>query len=548
MEIGPALSDVLRATTIDELQAASAQDAIVVGAGAAGGLAALLLAEAGLRVLVLEAGWRHSPRGRMRQALATVTRKLADPGTLRLLPPAAVPFGKIALRGLGWLRQPVQSRCSIWGRMPELFVDDRDLPYATSKNQPFVWIRARTLGGRVGLQGQGRQYYRLSSSDLSRSDGRSSLWPFAPDELDPWYSMVERRLQVAGARDGVPWQPDSELARELEPTDNQSALMAAISKRWPHSRAILTRFAPPLDALEGAALTGRMRCREGAVVKQIDVDQSGKVRGVVWFDEQSGAEVRASAPLVFLCASALESTRILMLSRSSRSPHGLGAASGALGRYLMDHILVTGWGGGPPLKPGPALEDGRAIYLPRFDSRNEPRPRSEQGFGVQLYQFPGGNGHSHFTAVSFGEMLPREESRISLHPTRRDIWGIPILSIDCRHSQSDLKCGQEQVQAIREIAEVAGIKLNQINPRPAAPGSAIHECGTARMGSDPATSVLDPNNGCWEAKGLYVTDAACFPSQGTQNPTLTILALTARACDHAINAVKRVTKETANWG
>jgi choline dehydrogenase-like flavoprotein len=537
MQIGPALSDVLRTTTVDESQAAGAQDAIVVGAGAAGGLAALLLAEAGVRVLLLEAGWRGSPRGRIRHTLALVTRKLADPETLRLLPPAAVPFGKIALRGLGWLRQPVQSRCSIWGRMPESFVDDRDLPYATPANQPFVWIRARTLGGRVGLQGQGRQYYRLSSLDLSPSDGLSSPWPFAPNELDSWYSMVEQRLNVAGARDGVPWQPDSDLSRELEPTDNQGALMAAISARWPHSRPMLTRFAPPLDTLESAALTGRLRCREGAVVKQIDVDQSGRVRGVVWFDEQGGAEVRACAPLVFLCASALESTRILMLSRSSRSPSGLGAESGALGRYLMDHILVTGWGGGPPLKPGPALEDGRAIYLPRFDSRNEVEPRSGRGFGIQLYQFQGGHGRSHFTAVSFGEMLPRAESRVTLHPQRRDIWGIPILCIDCRHSDADLKCGQEQVQAIREIAEVAGIKLNRINPRPAAPGSAIHECGTARMGSNPAASVLDPNNQCWDAKGLYVTDAACFPSQGTQNPTLTILALTARACDHAINAI-----------
>jgi choline dehydrogenase-like flavoprotein len=305
---------------------------------------------------------------------------------------------------------------------------------------------------------------------------------------------------------------------------------------------MITRFAPPLDALESAALTGNLRCREGAVVKRINVDDSGRVRGVVWFDEQNGSEVSARAPLVFLCASALESTRILMLSRSSRSPQGLGAQSGALGRYLMDHILVTGWGAGPPLKHGPALEDGRAVYLPRFDSRNETKPRSKRGFGVQLYQFSGGHNRSHFTAVSFGEMLPRAESRVTLHPTRRDIWGVPILSIDCRHSQADTNCGQEQAQAIREVAEVTGIKLNSINPRPAPPGSAIHECGTARMGSDPASSVLDPNNQCWDAKGLYVTDAACFPSQGTQNPTLTILALTARACAHAVNASREQRK------
>ena len=192
-----------------------------------------------------------------------MTRRLADPATLRLLPPAAVPFGKIALRGLGWVRQPVQSRCSIWGRAPELFVDDRDFPYVTPPNQPFVWIRARTLGGRVGLPGHGRQYYRLSSSDLWPCDGLSAPWPLEPGELDPWYSTIERRLKLAGARDGVPWQPDSHLSQELEPTLNQFALMKAISARWPHSRPMLTRFAPPLDALESAALTGRLRCREG---------------------------------------------------------------------------------------------------------------------------------------------------------------------------------------------------------------------------------------------------------------------------------------------
>jgi choline dehydrogenase-like flavoprotein len=361
--------------------------------------------------------------------------------------------------------------------------------------------------------------------------------------LDPWYSLVEQRLKLNGARDGVPWQPDSDLSNEIEPTLNELALMRAIATRWPGARPMHTRFAPPLDALEEAALTGRLRCREGAIVKQIDVDQGDRVRGVTYIDQQSGTEVRARAPLVFLCASSLESTRILLLSRSSKSPEGLGSESGALGRNLMDHVVITGWGGGPPLTPGPALDDGRAIYLPRFDARDDLRPSPGRGFGVQLYQFAGGHGRSHFTAVSFGEMLPRPENCVTLHPTRRDIWGIPILNIDCRYGPEELALAREQAAAIRDIAAAAGVKLNRINERPAPPGSAIHECGTARMGSDPATSVVDSNNQCWQARGLYVTDGSCFPSQGSQNPTLTILALTARACHHAVNGAARTRKE-----
>jgi choline dehydrogenase-like flavoprotein len=300
---------------------------------------------------------------------------------------------------------------------------------------------------------------------------------------------------------------------------------------------MMSRFAEPLDALESAALTGRLRCRQGAIVRQIDVARSGRVCGVTCIDVESRDEVRVSAPLVFLCASALESTRILMLSRPPHCPEGLGAGSGALGRYLMDHIVVSGWGKGPLPLPGPDLEPGRGIYLPRFDARDEPEQKG-RGFGVLVYQYPDGLGCSHFTAVSFGEMLPRVENRVALHPTQRDAWGIPALEIDCRYSRADLERANKQIAAIRELAGVAGIPLAYVNKRPPPPGSAIHECGTARMGTDPASSVLDSYNECWDARGLYVTDAAAFPSQGTQNPTLTIYALTARACDHAVNFTK----------
>jgi choline dehydrogenase-like flavoprotein len=151
-----------------------------------------------------------------------------------------------------------------------------------------------------------------------------------------------------------------------------------------------------------------------------------------------------------------------------------------------------------------------------------------------LYQTPARGQRSYFNAASFAEMLPQPENRVTLDPERRDAWGIPVLRIDCAHGDGELIRAREQIAALRELAKVVGVTLTEIDEAPGPPGIAIHECGTARMGSDPASSVLDPHNQCWEAQGLYVTDGACFPSQGSQNPTLTILALTARACDHAL--------------
>ena len=513
------------------MRATGACDAIVIGAGATGGLAARLLAEGGLRVLVLDAGQPRSPIGKL-------ARRLARAAALRLLGPAAPKvldhlLGSSLGRKVIAQRQPIQSRCYAWPLAPEEFVDDIDCPYDTPSDLPFVWLRSRQLGGRMVIPGHGRQYYRLGHDDFFPSDGLSPSWPLKPGELEPWYAFIERRLGLAGMCDNVPWLPDSELEHVLNLTPAEAELQRSIAARWPGSRPVLGRFAPPPDNLEAAARTGGLLIRRGAIVREIAVDRSGRVRGVVWIDQQNRTEERACAPLVFLCASALESTRLLLLSRSPRSPDGLGASSGALGRYLMDHVRLKAEGCGPPLPVEPFVE-GRCIYLPRFDAREMPAPGPTRGFGVQVYHRSESEKRSNFIAASFAEMLPRPENRVALDPTRRDAWGIPVLRITCSHGQGELIRAAEQVVALRELAEVAGVKLIQIDEAPVPPGSANHECGTARMGSDPSSSVLDPHNECWEARGLYLTDGACLPSQGTQNPTLTLLALTARACDHAL--------------
>jgi choline dehydrogenase-like flavoprotein len=522
--------DISRAQRLDERF-----DAIVVGAGAAGGLAALSLCEGGARVLLLDAGLPPSLcRTPFQTTLQFLIKNWADLRLLKFVPPRLVYKSRQALKLAGRLRQPVQSECYAWERLPEAFVDDIDCPYTTPKDKPFSWIRTWAVGGRLIVPGHGRQYYRLSREELNPSDRRAPAWPIDAGQLDPWYATVEKRIGLSGEMNGLSFLPDSELGTVLQRSPSEEAVVSAIRERWPKADAILGRYAPPFPSIDLAKAAGSLTLRTGAVCQKVALAKSGRVSGVVWYDRQNGREMRARSNCVFLCASTLESTRILLMS-AAESGQKFGGSSGVLGRYLMDHIVSKIESVGPASVGDPvSVEDGRCVYLPRFNNRNGTATGSDCRYGVQLYETAATPGKSYFTTVAFSEMVSNAQNSVSLSSTKRDAWGMPCLHIDCAHGERDREVMTQQFRALRDVAAVLKVDPSFNKESLAPPGLAIHECGTARMGEDPRHSVLDPNNQCWDAKGLYVTDGACFPSQGSHHPTLTIMALTARASHHAL--------------
>jgi len=532
VSLRPALEATIAKTELARVESPRGFDAIVVGAGASGGMAALQLTAAGLDVLVLDAGWRDGfLQAPLRTATAALVRNIADPRLQTILPPKLVDYGTRALKLMGRLHQPVQTRCFAWPLAPDSFVCDRDRPYRVEEGE-FHWFRTEQLGGKMIVPGHGRQYYRMGPRDLHPGDSLSPAWPLDPGELTRWYQDVEHLLGVTGEA-----EHDIPPERQVRPNASEQDAIIRIRRRWPTVRPMLSRSAAPLDSMGLAAAGERLWVRQGAIASQVLVDEGGVATGVRFVDRASRSVREARAPLVFLCASALESTRILM---ASEPPAGsIGARSGALGRHLMDHVILSGEGVGGAL-PGEPVENtpGRCVYLPRLDLRDGAVDGATQtrGHGAQLYRWSIGQGRSWFLCNSFAEMLPSPENRVTLDRERRDAFGLPTLRIRCQHSPAELARGEDQGRVLRELGEVFGVKFTRLLAGPATPGTAIHECGTARMGEDPANSVLDPFNQCWDAKGLYVTDGASFPSQGAQNPTLTILALTARACAHATGA------------
>lgn len=502
-------------------------DAIVVGAGASGGWAAKELTEAGLAVALLEAGPELS------QGSAAGLARAAGTG-----------------------HQPIQSRSYAFGeRTAHLFVDDGENPYSHPDDSPFNWIRGRQVGGRLHVWAG--MSLRMSDYELQAAarDGIGPSWPLSYADLAPYYERVERQLRVCGTAERLPQLPDGAFAEPPRLSRGERELKAAVERRWSTRRVTGARIAlAPVDAtLAAARRTGRLTLYPDSVATRVIVDgDADTARGVAFVECSTHREREIEGRVVVLCASTIESTRLLLNSATADHPRGLANASGVLGHYLMDHTFGVGVDGIAAQRLASAgRQSDHGCAIPAFRNVTEHDVGFARSYGVRLQVHPpvaGGWGRlrargrrspGRFWLRAFGEVLPRLENRVTVDRSKPDAWGIPTVRIECRYGDNERLMAADQAHCLREIAEAAGFDVERTHTEPAPPGSSAHELGTARMGRDPASSVLDPHNRAWDVRNLFVTDGACFPTSGWQNPTLTIMALTVRACDHIVEQLRQ---------
>jgi choline dehydrogenase-like flavoprotein len=544
-------------------------DAIVIGSGAAGSFAAKELTQRGLEVLLLEAGpniteadFKNAPANPRPKGMDIKTRALAT------------------LQG-----QPIQSRAAFFGgQLKHLLVNDRKNPYTTPADKFFLWIRGRQLGGR--LHTYGRVVLRLTDYDFKAAsrDGAGEDWPISYADLAPYYDQVEEFLGVYGNQDHLRNLPDGKYAHKPKLTAAEQAFKATVEGKWPERSVVSWRYvAPNLKRvplpLLAAAETGRLTIRTDAVVKRITVDPgTGKATGAEFIDRLTKKTETVSANVVMLCASTIESIRLLLNSASPKHPNGLGNSSGILGRYFMDQVpslmfgtvpSVKGWELDDSAPADPFYAPSGGIYIPRYQNLDSVTNSDfKRGFGIQGIIGRGpvpDNSPAMFGLMGFGETLAYRDNCVALNPKRKDAWGIPVAHIKCSLTENEHALLREQMRAVREMVDACGYRidfsgstLGLENEKEAYPnadpisrflfrksfkksmavGAAIHECGGARMGADPAKSVLNSYNQCWDVKNLFVTDGSSFPSSGTAGPALTIMALTVRACDYAAREYK----------
>lgn len=550
-------------------------DAIVIGSGISGGWAAKELTEKGLNVLLLERGrnvehvkdyvnamkenWEFPHRGGRTQKM------IEDYPVLK----RDYPLNETVL--------------DFWAK-------DSESPYTEVKR--FDWFRGYQVGGRSLMWG--RQSYRFNRWDFEANakEGIGVDWPIRYDDLAPWYSYVEKFAGIQGSRDGLDVLPDGHFMPAMELNCAEKHVKKRLEEIYKGQRHLIIGrsaniteplqnrvncqyrnrcwrgcpfggyFSTQSSTLPAAMATKRLTLRPFSIVTQILYDKNTKrARGVEVLDAETNQTYEFKSKIVFVCASSFNSTWVLMNSATDVWEGGLGSSSGELGHNVMDHHFKLG-AGGTVEGFGDKYDFGRrptGIYVPRFrnvydDKRDYLRGFGYQGGagrgrGVEIAEFTIGKELKEamsvpaenwgFNITAFGEMLPDHSNKISLDRTKKDKWGLPVLAMDVELKENEKRMRIDMVNDAKEMLTAAGLKNVYTYDNGYAVGSGIHEMGTARMGRDPKSSVLNGNNQVWDAPNVFVTDGACMTSSSCVNPSLTYMALTARAAEFAVNELKR---------
>lgn len=550
-------------------------DAIVIGSGISGGWAAKELTEKGLKTIVLERGrniehvkdyvnankapWEFPHRGGRTQKM------IEDYPVLK----RDYPLNETNL---------------------DYWTNEKESPYVETK--PFDWFRGYHVGGRSLMWG--RQSYRWADVDFEANlkDGVAVDWPIRYKDVAPWYSYAEKFAGISGNRDGLAILPDGDFMPAMEMNVVEKDVAARLKQHYKNQRDMIigrtanitvphyartncqyrnkcwlgcpfgAYFSTQSATLPAAAATNNLTLRPFSIVTKILYDKdTKKAKGVEIIDAETHKTYEYYAKVIFVNASTINSAWILMNSATDIWPGGLGSSSGELGHNLMDHHLGVGAGGVVDGYDDKYYFGRRAngIYIPRYRNLNGEKRDYIRGFGYQ-----GGASRERWSrdiaemniggefkdALSepgewtmgiggFGETLPYHENYVSLHKTKKDAWGLPVPVIDAVIRDNEMKMRVDMMQDAKEMLEAAGVKKVQTYTTEAVLGKGIHEMGTARMGRDPKTSVLNEWNQVWDAKNVFVTDGACMTSTACQNPSLTYMALTARAADYAVSELKK---------
>jgi choline dehydrogenase-like flavoprotein len=550
-------------------------DVIVVGSGASGGWACKRLAESGLKVVLLEAG--------RPQSIANFSEHT---------PVFELKYRNLAPQLVRKTR-PIQSQmgdvCNEYTQ--DWFVNDLEEPYTTPADKPFHWLgRVRMTGGRTNVWG--RVSLRFSDWDFKAAahDGYGEEWPISYKDIAPYYDLVERYVGITGMAEGLEELPDGRFQPPMALSCQESVFRDRVKQKLGRT-ATLTRSAnltQPLNGRSPCHYCGP--CERGCVTKSYfnsafttvaDALQSGnctlisnamafkvlmdadrnRARGVLYIDRITNRPREIRARAVILCAQSQESSRILLNSANSQYPNGLANSSGVLGHYLMAHVRSAGGRGEfPELAPPPSLSapvKPLGVYIVRFRNIKGQPPfkkflrgygyesdssfdfnRGAPGFG-EAYKKALREPRSEFSITGFGEVLPRWDNFVEIDKEVKDIYGIPVLKIHMSDAENEKAMIKDIAESAGEMLEAAGAKKIRTHANASAPRWAVHEAGMARMGTDPKKSVLDQFQRTHDVKNLFVMDASGFVSNPCQNPTLTIMALCVRSCDHLMDEMKR---------